>query len=240
MRFSIRGLMIAVVGAAGLLALPAGWREIAATLALVCMVVFAAFWIHDKGKRHLARLSFWSIAILANVLFAAACTFPDGLRSILLCVIWFFFVLPSLGAFGYIWASLLSLEGSAGRRREAAAWACVWALTAMPLVTAVTLWPFRLTFLTAQPALGRLADRVAARQAVTYPVRVGPFEIIASSVDAQTGNVALMTDPDPSGPTAFIRQGARPRSGLYACYTPVLGDFLDVWLGGGWCFHQED
>jgi hypothetical protein len=41
--FTIRGLMIAVVIVAGMLALPAGWLEVAAVLSLPCLALFAAW-----------------------------------------------------------------------------------------------------------------------------------------------------------------------------------------------------
>ena len=240
MRFTIRNLMIAVMVVAGLLALPSGWRELAALIATVGITLLGSRRMLAAGRKHLAGSCFWALAISANVLYAAGCIVPSAYLPELLCLGWFFFLLPPLAGLGSAWAILAARDVTADRPRRSGAWAWVVALTLMPPATALTLWPFRLTVLAAWPALDRLADRVAAGQAVTYPVTVGPFRIAASAVDPASGNVGLMIDPDPNGPTAFIRGKGMPGSGPFRCYRPVRGDTLDIRLGNGWCYHIED
>ena len=238
--FTIRSLMITVVIVAGILALPSGWRELAASLTTACMTLLAARRLLSKGEGRLAGICFWVLAISANVLFAALCVVPVGFLPELLCVGWFFFLLPSLAGLGTAWATLASRDLTVDRPRRSRPWAWVIFLTMMPLVTAMTLWPFRLAFLAAMPALNRLAGRVAAGQAVGSPVSVGPFRIVATAVDPASGNVGLMIDPNPNGPTGFIRHGGAINSAPYGCYRPFRGDVLHVGLGGGWCYHEED
>jgi hypothetical protein len=220
MRFSILHLMIAVVIVAGLLSLPSGWRELAASLALLCIELLAAGWLLRTGRGRLAGYGFSFLAISSNALFAALCVTATVLLPSLLCLAWFFYILPPLAAFGSAWA-ILDSRGVVSERRRAMAWTCVAALTMMPLVTALRLWPFHLSFQGARPALERLADRVAAGQSVAYPVWAGPFKIAGSTVDPVSGNVALMIDPNPNGPSSFIRAGTPVG---FECYRPVRED----------------
>jgi hypothetical protein len=52
-----------------------------------------------------------------------------------------------------------------------------------------THWPLRLAFLASQPALDRMADRVAGGQALRGPVRASLFIVIGAAVDPSSGNV---------------------------------------------------
>jgi hypothetical protein len=232
--------MIAVVIVAGILALPSGWREFAALLTIEVVTVLAARRLLSRGKGRLAGICFWVLAILANVLYAAACVVPVGFLPEFLCLGWLLILLPTLAGFGSTWATLASRDLAVDRPRRSRPWLWVIFLTAMPLATAVTLWPFRLMFLAAMPALDRLANRVAAGQAVGSPVSAGPFRIVASAVDPASGNVGLVIDPNPNGPTGFIREGRAISPGPYGCFRPFRGDALHVGLGGGWCYHEED
>jgi hypothetical protein len=232
--------MIAVVVVAGVLALPPGLRELAAALATGCVTWLVSSRLLSGGRERAAGACFWTLAISANVLFVALCVVPFGLVQMLLLPAWLFFLFPAVGGFGSVWASTRSRGVAGDWRREWGAWAWVISLMLLPAVTVLTVWPLRLVFLATAPALGRLAERVAAGQAVTYPVTVGPFRIAASAVDTASGNVGLMIDPDPNGPTAFVRGKGRPGGGPFRCYRPVRGDVLDIRLGNGWCYHVED
>ena len=82
-----------------------------------------------------------------------------------------------------------------------------------------------------------MADQVAAGQASSSPQWVGPFRVARSVVDPVSGNVGLMIDPNPSGPTVLVR--VRPvtppdRRGLFGW------DDLLVDLGWGWEYREED
>jgi hypothetical protein len=118
-------------------------------------------------------------------------------------------------------------------------WKWVIVLSLMPGVTAYTLWPFRLEFLTVRSTLERLADQVAAGQAVSSPRSAGPFQLVASAVDSEAGGVALLIDPNPSGPSGFVRHKNYTK-GPYDCFRPIRGDWWHMELGGGWCYHEED
>jgi hypothetical protein len=107
----------------------------------------------------------------------------------------------------------------------------------LPLATMGTLWPLRLAFLVARPALERLADGAAAGQALAGPQWAGPYRLVQSAVDPASGEVALMTDPNPSGAKGFVRVNPGipwDRRG------PILGTDLDVELGWGWEYRQDD
>lgn len=145
--------------------------------------------------------------------------------------------MPTVAAFGAAWAILATRRGEVPRRSPPSAWLSVAVLTVMPLATLWTLWPLHLAFLTARPTLERLADQVAAGQAVGFPQRVGLFRVAGSAVDPISGNVGLMIDPNANGPTGFVRvlPGTSPnRRGPFGC------DDLDVDLGWGWEYREED
>ncbi len=237
-RFTIRGLMIAVIVAALAMALPGASRVVVAALGVPCLALFAARWLFWRGRRRIAGFCFWGPGLVANVLYIALTIVPGEYMPFLLGIAWFVLVGPSLAGFGVTWAILGAAEG-VSRRRSALAWCSVFLLSIMPYVTAATVWPLRLAFLAARPALERLADRVAAGKPVTYPRSVGPFRVAAASVDPASGNIALMIDPDPNGPRGFVR--TRPRQdGRSGCFRPIRGDVSHISLDRGWCYHEED
>jgi hypothetical protein len=104
-KFTIRGLMIMVVVVAGMVALPGGWRELAAVLSLPCLAIFVVPRLLRGGDRRLAAVYFWGPEIAVNVVFAAVCA-SAGVQSMALFLIWPFVILPTLAAFGATWAVL--------------------------------------------------------------------------------------------------------------------------------------
>ena len=238
-KFTIRSLMIAVAIVAGLLALPGGYREVAAVLTLPCLALYTARRLLAGGHRRLAANIFWSLAIPVNVLFAACCAYP-GMISVFLIFIWLFVIMPTLVGFGATWAVLATRRAEVPRHSHQLAWMWVVVLAVMPGVTALTVWPFRLRFLTARSALERIADQIEAGQSVTFPQDAGLFSVVASRVDAQTGGVALLIDPNPNGPSGFVRHKDPLITGKYGCFRPIRGDWWHVGLGDGWCYHEED
>jgi hypothetical protein len=236
--FTIRSLMIAVVIVAGLLALPRGLREFTAALSLPLLALFAAGRLQDGGHRRLAAIAFWGLGIPVNVLFAVLCASP-GMLSVGLFILWLFIALPTLAAFGATWAALETRWEGSSHPLCRLPWTWVVVLAVMPGVTAWTVWPFRLKFLTARSALERVADQVEAGQAVAFPRNAGPFRLAASRFDLQTGGVALLIDPDPGGPGGFVRHKGSV-TGAYGCFRPIRGDWWHLGLGGGWCYHEED
>jgi hypothetical protein len=237
-QFTIGSLMIAVVVVAGLLALPRGLREVTAVLSLPLLAVYSAGRLLDGGHRRLAAISFWGLAIPVNVLFAVFCASP-GMLSVGLSFLWLFVIMPTLAAFGATCAVLETRWGGGPHPLWRLAWTWVIALVLMPGVTAWTVWPFRLKFLTARSALERVADRVEAGHAVAFPQNAGPFRLAASRVDSQSQGVALLIDPDPGAPGGFVRHMGS-LTGPYSCFRPIRGDWWHLRLGGGWCYHEED
>jgi hypothetical protein len=237
-RFTIRHFMIGVAILAGLLALPAGQREVAAVLLLPCLTLFAAWRLLVRGHRRLAAFGFWSLAIPANVLFTACCASPGSLSGALF-IMWVIVIMATLAGFGATWAVSTTRGEVVPHPSRQLAWTAVIALTMTPGVTAWTVWPFRLEFLAARSALERVADQVAAGQAASFPLSLGPFRLTASRVDTQTGGVALVIDPNPNGPSGFVRHKIS-LIGPYDCFGPIRGDWWHVGLGGGWCYHEED
>ena len=237
-QFTIRSLMIAVVIVAGLLARPDELRGVAAVLSLPCLGLFTAWRLLLGGHRRLAATCFWSLAIPVNVLYLALCAVP-GMLSVALFFIWLFVIMPMLVGFGAVWSVLVARRGRVTHHSRQSAWMWVIALAVMPGVTAWTVWPFRLRFLTARSALERVADQIAAGQAVSFPQTAGTFRLAASRFDSETGGVALLIDPNPNGPSGFVRHNGA-LAGLYGCHRPIRGDWWHVGLGGGWCYHEED
>ena len=237
LRFTICNLMIAVVVVAGLLALSINVAVIVIALSLTCFTVIGAQWLVFRRKRHLATFAFGLLATLTNVSYVASCVAPDAYLLIALFLGWLVIVAPTNGALGAAWATLATIEGAVPRRSPPAVWLPVIVLSILPLATLWTVWPLHLGFLAAKPSLERLADQIAAGKTIGFPQPAGLFRVAGSAVDPLSGNVGLVIDPNPNGPTGLVR--VRPgtsqnRSG------PFGWDDLDVALGWGWEYRQED
>lgn len=237
-RFTIRSVMIAIGLIAGLLALPGPWQIIIIAFCFPCLAMAYARRLDSQGLLRVAGICFWSLAILINGVYCACSVLP-GIHLLLLDMAWLVFVLPTLTGFGVAWARLVSARHGQRRYVSSRAWLSVIALTLMPLVTAATAWPFQMTFLMTRPALESLADRVAAGGAVRTPLRVGPYQIAGTAFDPASGNVGLMIDTNPSGPSGFVRDRSS-RNRPFGCFHPFRGDWYHLSLIGGWCYHEED
>jgi hypothetical protein len=235
MRFTIRGLMLAIAITAGLLALPKDWREVGAVLSIPVASLVAAWWLVRRGRCRLAAICFWAPACITNSYIAAESVTPEGWPTITRILVSLFVLLPTLLAMGVAWACLATRKTPAVRGMPWVVGLSVIVLSVMPATTSMSLWPCRLAFLATRPRLERLAKRVSAGHAITYPQWVGPFRVNGSNVDPATKNVALLTDTDPSCPAGFIRDTVGNCWG-----TTVRGDALHLDLGPGWCYHVED
>jgi hypothetical protein len=233
LRLSIRDLMIAIALIGSVLA-PHGDLQVVAVMPAVAL--FAAWWLVPRGYRRTAGACFWCLAIPANILITTVAAFPSGT---LLALLGSYLFLPTVVILGFAWAILVTRRITPSRRSIWTAWLSVGALSVLPAVTTWTVWPFRVEFLMARPALARLADQVAAGQAIRSPRSAGMFLIVSSAVNPETGTVALMIDSNPGGPSGFIRVGGTPAH-RPNCHSPVRGDWLHVDLGDGWCYHEED
>jgi hypothetical protein len=70
-----------------------------------------------------------------------------------------------------------------------------------------------------------------------FPQQAGMFRVVGAATDPASGNVALIVDPNPTGPNGFVRA----RSGTPADPTrPIVGSNLNIGLGDGWWYRDED
>jgi hypothetical protein len=115
-----------------------------------------------------------------------------------------------LAWFGVAWAVLATRSGGVMHHSRQSAWIGVIALGVMPGLTAWTVWPFRLRFLTARSALERVADQIAAGQAVSFPQSAGPFRLAASTgvPGTHTSNICSSSRPQASA-ICYRRLGSR-------------------------------
>jgi hypothetical protein len=235
-RFTIRGLMIAVVVVACLLALANRYGVIVLAFSLACLGVIGAEWLVFRGHRRFAALGFWTLATVTNLAYAAVSVAPDiylvGLLFLGLLVI-----MPPVTGLGVAWARLASRQVASPRRSPRFPWLSVIALCVLPLVTLLTFWPLHVAFLAAKPALDHVADQVSAGRTGGFPQWVGPFRVARAAVDPVSGNVGLMIDPNPNGPTGLVRV----RPGVPPNRTGPFGwDDLLVDLGWGWEYREAD
>jgi hypothetical protein len=232
--------MVTVAVAAGLLALarwPA-WPLIA--LCGLNVIPAAIFWLMSRGFPLLAALGFGVVATAANVTCAVLSICLQDRGGVLIeFVVWFLTVSPILGL-GAAWAVSATRRDACPRRSPLVAWALVLVLTFLPLTFLVDQWPFRLAFLASRPALNRLADQVATGQAPRGPVRGGLFLVVGSVIDPSTGNVALITDPNPAGRAGFIRYQLDPSAPGGRRNGPFSSLFYDLQLSDRWWYERED
>jgi hypothetical protein len=229
--------MIAIGIVAGLLALPKGWGLIALGVAFACLAAVTAGWMVTRNLQRFAMLCFWILTVLTNAVIVVSSVAPSIYFVGLLLVIWFAFFMPAIAVFGIAWASLATGNSTGRVWSPMAVWLSTILLTFMPFATVGTQWPLRLAFLATRPSLDRLADQVAAGQAVSFPRWVGPFRLAGSAVDDVSGSVGLMIDANPSGSSGFVRMSpdVPPES-----RGPFRWDNLLVHLGWGWEYREED
>ena len=98
-----------------------------------------------------------------------------------------------------------------------------------------TTWPFRLAFAASRPALEALADEVTRGEPVNTSSWAGAFRIVGSAVDPATGNIGLITDPNPGGRAGFERRPAR-----HAGSSPFYNLNYEVQLTEKWRYVEED
>jgi hypothetical protein len=203
---------------------------------VLCFVAIGVQWLVFRGQKQHAAIRFWALAALINVLYAASCVAPDIYLVVLLFLGWAIMV-PMLAGLGVAWARSATREATVPRRSSPSAWVSLIAVCLLPLVTLLTFWPLRLSFLVFRPSLDRLADQVAAGQAVGFPRWVGPFRVADSAVDPVSSNVGLMIEPNPNGPSGFVRvRPAAPPNRV----GPFPWDDLLVDLGRGWEYREAD
>ena len=195
-----------------------------------------SLWV--RGRRRLSAVAFGGVAVVGNAFFAAVSVAPDLFIHAIFLFLWVFVAFPATVGPGAAWALLATAEDASPRRPARAAWLTVVVLAMLPLATIVSLWPLHLAFHVQRPTLERLADGVAAGKPLGGVRWVGPFRIEGAKVDPTTGSVGLLIDPNPNGPTGFVRLG--PAATPDDRRALIRGDVGDIHLADGWYYLGED
>jgi hypothetical protein len=236
-RFTIARIMIAIAVVAGLLALPLQLSLIIIALAIPCGAVGIARRLVYRRQLRLAAFGFWGVAIPLNFLTVLSCIAPN---SYLLIPIFLGLValgIPTIAAIGTAWALLFARQKSVSPRTRDGAGMAVFFLAVLPIVTLWSFWPLHLAFMASRPTMDRLADEVAAGKPVFFPRRAGVFVVFDGNVNPVTGDVGLMIDSNPNRPSGFVRTSPVSASGPGS---PIVGSNLNVELGGGWSYREDD
>jgi hypothetical protein len=230
-RFTIQRLMIAVGLIAGLLGLYRSRGPGAPILAVTLLATSGTVWLAVRTGPRVAPWLFATSTILGDALCLDLSISYDD------------YVMMFIGFYGTATASIALGSGAAwitagnlGRWcPRPLAWAVVLGLGLLPPSILVDPWPLRLAFAASKSSMDLLADRVASGRGVTSPEWAGMYRIVASEIDPRNGNVALLTDPNPNGPSGFVRSwDPADRSG------PILGTAGFVQLGWLWEYRSED
>jgi hypothetical protein len=239
-RFKLRSLMIMVAVVAGLLAVALSPIGLAITFGLLYLALIGVQWWSFRGFRRLSILCFAVLVAFVNIVSAALCIYLLNMGGAFLMFLVWMLAFPTITGTGVAWASAATRRNARPRRSVLLAWPSVLALAFLPLTMLLTSWPLRLAFLASRPAMDRLADRVAAGEAVTSPEWVGLFRVVASAVDPSTGNVGLVTNADPSGRSGFVRIGAGPSRPTGPSNGPLHNLNFDLQLRERWWYECED
>jgi len=230
--------MLAVAVLAGCLAILVSGNVFGLVVIVLAIALIGARWLVFRSQRKLAAIWFGIAAVSINLLYVAACTTPISYLLPALFLACVFMFIPVIGGLGASWATLATRKTATPVRTPALAWLSVTILTVAPLLTLWTLWPLHVFFFAARPAMERLADQSATGQPFNGPRWIGVFRLAGSSVDFPTGEVALLVDANPNGPSGFVRC-----AGSLSCGGPahlIHGSNLRVHLGGDWWYNEDD
>src|SRR5262249_18622047 len=153
------------------------------------LAFIGGLWGLFRGFRRLSALCFGVAAALANAGCAACCIYLAGTVGFVVMFVGSLLTLPVMIAAGVAWAAAATRRTATPRCSPLLMWPFVLTVALAPLSMLMTHWPLRLAFLASRPAMERLADRVAARQAIAGPEWAGLFRVVGSDVDLKTGNV---------------------------------------------------
>jgi hypothetical protein len=213
-----------------------GWEFV--ILLLIGLVVAAATSLSLLGRRSVSWWCFISGSTSTNLLTMVIFIFYRNIHGIVIFLFVIVLLLPASVGSGAAWAAMTTARTTTNRRSPVFAWALVIALGLMPLSMPFKSWPLRAAFFVSMSEMNRLADRLAARQPISTPVRAGVFTVVGTAADLSAGNVALILDLDPSGRTAFVRIGSlvQPERRVGPLYN--LG--AEEYMCGRWWYQQED
>jgi hypothetical protein len=238
--FTIWHLMVAVTGIACFLALlvtSGGFLTICVLFGLLLAVMSGVM------LRALRSLALWGLVIASiavNRSLAGLSIYAFNMWGTVVMALGALCGIPLILGLGTAWSAAATRREAVRRLSPLLAWPLVIVLAALPLTMLFTQWPFHLAFLASKPALGRLADRVAAGHAPGRPVQAGLFMVVNSEVDPTTGNVGLVTDPDPSGRSGFVRISPTPSTSPGRVRGPFYNLNGDLPMGGRWRYQNED
>jgi len=236
---TIGRLMLAVAGVALVLALvragDSGAAVIGSYIGVALGLGFGAWRLgRAVGPRKAAWL-FWASAVGSSLSVIAGDACLPGLEAFFVILLEAVLMVPVVLGSGCANASASTAADGRGGRPRLLARTAIVLYVALIFTTVVTQWPSGVVFLASRSALDRLADRVGAGNPPPPPVRAGRYWIVAYAVDARSGNVALITDPNPSGRSGFVR--VRPGASHYG---PLINFFHERHIVGPWWFEVED
>ncbi len=235
-RFTIKRLMIIIGVVAVLLALYRALMPQLAPVVPICLGVMLAetgvAWLILRRRPRLAAWSYGVVACLTNAGTALLSAYLTSIAGLVLMYLIEVVALP----LQIIAGSIGALGMSRGWRfRRFAALGLVLALVVLPFVTMVTSWPLRLAFALSEPAMNRLADRVAAGRTVATPEWAGLYRVVATVREPTNGNIALIIDANSAGRSGFVRV-LDPTQSLF----PLYNFNFDEPVGTYWRYQNED
>jgi hypothetical protein len=237
-RFTIRRMMAVVALVAFVLWLLQHPDGLPFAIGVCALVAAFGCGLSVRGRRREAAIGFIASTMTATAAVIPFCVYLQG-WALIVAFIGMVFGLPLTLGFGTAWAMAAIRGNLAGGPSPWSRWhplpalLLVVAMTASPPMTIWTFWPLRAAFLISRPALERLADRVAAGQNPAFPTWAGVYRIVGSRY--VNGWVALIFDPNPSGPSAFVRY---PPGENVPRRTAIL--FISLKLTPRWTFEIED
>jgi hypothetical protein len=239
-RFKLCDLVMVVAAAAILLATVRSEIGLVIASGLAYLLASGAVWWILCSFRRLSAFWFGILVVLSNTTSAVLIIYlPSTGRSVATLLAWFLILSLVAGA-GAAWVTAATRRTAMSRRSPLSAWLLVAALVFLPPSMLLQLWPLRLAFLASRQALERLADRVAAGHVVAKPEWVGNIRVVESAVDPASVNVGLITDPNLSGRSGFVRTSA----GRWAATRPPTGPFYNLdfalELHDRWWYECED
>ncbi|MGO9471103.1 MAG: hypothetical protein ACLQIB_05890 [Isosphaeraceae bacterium] len=239
-RFTLLNLMVAVAVIACFLALLKTCGAFLTVCVLLGLLLAAMSWTMLQGQRRLALWGFGSASVAVSCSLAGLSIYAFNMWGMAGMALGSLCGIPLILGFGTAWSAAATRREATRRRSPLLAWPLVIVLATLPLTILFTQWPFHLAFAASKPALNRLADRVAAGQAIRRPVRAGFFTVVSSAVDPASGNVGLITDPDPSGRSGFVRLSLHPNTSPGRVGGPFYNLNGDLQMGEGWRYQSED
>jgi len=188
-----------------------------------------------RHRRRLAACGLGLATIVANSLIAWLCIYAMSIGGILMMILLALGLLPVALGCGGAWMSSATWDEANGRRLPWLAWSLATVACLTPLTMIANLWPLQLAFGLSRPSLDALADRVARGQTVTGPERAGLYEVVKSSYDPRSGDVALFVDDD--NPSGFLRLGFRDPFHSSHLFINLN---VDVRMDDRWRYQNED